>query len=42
MTGLWLALVALASVVVGALIGNAIRQRRDQEVLAEAEAKAKR
>ncbi len=42
MTGLWLALVALASVVVGVLIGNAIRQRRDQEVLAEAEDKAKR
>jgi len=42
MTGLWLALVAVASVVVGLLIGNAIRQRRDQEVLAEAEAKAKR
>ncbi|MFU8887117.1 MAG: ribonuclease Y [Trueperaceae bacterium] len=42
MTGLWLALVALASAVVGVLIGNAIRQRRDQEVLAEAEAKARR
>ncbi|MFO8151417.1 MAG: ribonuclease Y [Trueperaceae bacterium] len=42
MTGLWLALVALAGVVIGVLIGNAIRQRRDQEVLAEAEAKAKR
>ena len=42
MTGVWIALVALASIVVGALIGHAIRQRRDQEVLAEAEAKARR
>ena len=42
MTGVWIALVALASIVVGALIGHAIRQRRDQEVLADAEAKARR
>jgi ribonucrease Y len=42
MTGVWIALVAIASVIVGALIGNAIRQRRDQVVLAEAEEKARR
>jgi len=42
MTGLWLVLIGLAGVLVGVAIGNAIRQRRDQEVLAEAEAKAKR
>jgi ribonucrease Y len=42
MTGVWIALVAIASVIVGALIGNAVRQRRDQVVLAEAEEKARR
>ncbi len=42
MTGLWIALAALASLIVGALIGNAARRRRDQEVLAEAEDKARR
>ena len=40
MTGVYIA-VALVSLIVGALIGNSIRQRRDREVLADAEAKAR-
>ena len=41
MTGVWIALIAIASVIVGALIGHSVRQRRDREVLAEAEVKAR-
>jgi len=41
MTGVWIALAVLASLIVGALIGNSVRQRRDRQVLAEAEAKAR-
>jgi len=42
MTALWWSLIALAGLVVGALIGYAIRRRRDQDVLAQAEARARR